>query len=306
MSSSSTIASTASAAFQSLISSSSVDLSAFFVYYLQFKLLLCSLCSVAITAETIKFHLSFHFKKKKEEDILKHFINEIAKLKLLSVDDTLKLLKNTENLRSFKELVLLDDVFQCTACLSICQSLDKIRRHCKKEHQENYKSCSRSHIKAQCLKSNSYFFLVHIDDISLSEAVEQSSSLVSADNAMSSFLSSYNANLEKIQKKTRTLKLKQTAEELSAFQDQTKYLSFLNHRNLLDLSKTVLSVDKEAESELYLFTVAFDQLISSAMIRVKSLSRQHLYILNSFQLEKTSLKRFKLVQNVSTLTRYKN
>ncbi len=122
--------------------------------------------------------------------------------------------------------------------------------------------------------------------------------------AASALLSSYEKKVEKIQAKSDVIDLKHTREELSAFQLQTHYLNFLNRRNYSFVHTFVQSADKTSERVLFALSVQIKQLLKISLSRVQHMSRQHLNVLNSFELNHTRIKGFKATQNLSTIDKY--
>jgi hypothetical protein len=187
-----------------------------------------------------------------------------------------------------------------------------MKRHCSKNHASDFKHTVTSFITAQCLLQNNLFFQVQARSNSVVSNVasniqdiefDQNNDLQS-DLAVSILLSSYEKKVEKIQAKSEIIDLKYTWEELSAFQIQTQYLNFLNRRNYSFINTFVQSADKTSEHILFALSLQIKQLFQTSLSWVQYMSRQHLNVLNSFELNNIQIKSFKATQNLSTIDKY--
>jgi hypothetical protein len=89
-----------------------------FVYYLEYKLLLCSICQRAILVNPrFKLHFKNYIKEIENpisSKVQLEIINKCSSLNILSLEESLDLiLKNKEFISPFKELELLKDLYFC-------------------------------------------------------------------------------------------------------------------------------------------------------------------------------------------------
>jgi len=167
-----------------------------------------------------------------------------------------------------------------------------MKRHCTHDHANDFKHIVTSFITAQSLLKNRFFFQVQARSLSIVSNIASDTHIIESDNendlqsdlAVSTLLSSYEKKVEKIQAKSEIIDLKHTREELSAFQIQTQYLNFLNRRNYSFINTFVQSADKTSEHILFALSLQIKQLFQTSLSRVQYMSRQHLNVLNSFEL----------------------
>ena len=148
---------------------------------------------------------------------------------------------------------------------------------------------------------NRFFFQVQAHSLSTISNITSDIQITESDNdddeqfdlAASTLLSSYEKKVEKIQAKSDIINLKHSREELSAFQIQTQYLNFLNRRNYSFINTFVQSANSTSEHILFALSLQIKQLLKTSLSQVQYMSRQHLNVLNSFELNNIRIKSFK-------------
>ena len=235
-------------------------------------------------------------------------------MQLFTAAHTLSLLQqSTVLLSDFSELVLYNNAFSCNVCKHVLLNMKNMKRHCTEDHARNFKSIVTSFVTAQSLIKNRFFFQVQARSIStLSNIASDIQTVESSDNenneqsdfAVSTLLSSYEKKKEKIQAKSDIINLKHSREEQSAFQLQTSYLKFLNRRNYSFMNTFVQSANSTSEHILFALSLQIKQLFQTSLSQVQYMTRQHLNVLNSFELNNTRIKSFKATQNLSTIDKY--
>ena len=159
---------------------------------------------------------------------------------------------------------------------------------------------------------NRFFFQVQAHSLSTISNITSDIQIAESDNdddeqfdlAASTLLSSYEKKVEKIHAKSDIINLKHSQEELSAFQVQTQYLNFLNRRDYSFMNTFVQSANSTSEHILFALSLQIKQLLKTSLSQVQYMSRQHLNVLNSFELNNIRIKSFKATQNLSTIDKY--
>jgi hypothetical protein len=280
----------------------------FLSYYSKFSLLLCSECHIALFSDTFSSHVKFQEKEKQQK-----LLSRISSLQLFTASYTLSLIQQSlTTVSDFSELVIHNNAFSCNICKQVLLNMKNMKRHCTHDHASNFKHTVTSFITAQSLLKNRFFFQVQARLLSIVSNVASDVHNIESDNdndfqsdlAASTLLSSYEKKVEKIQAKSEIIDLKYTREELSTFQIQTQYLNFLNRRNYSFVNTFVQSADKTSEHILFALSLQIKQLFQTSLSRVRYMSRQHLNVLNSFELNHIRIKSFKATQMLLTIDKY--
>ena len=143
-------------------------------YYKEFKLLLCSSCSLAINPLNLRGHLLKHCPLLKGKEKISFVNKALAFIKKLEVS-TLKesfflilLFSSYFPLYSFKELVIKENLYSCSidpSCSLLKSSLINIKRHINEEHMSllsnrDINDCYKVVAKGQSLEDNKFFFTI--------------------------------------------------------------------------------------------------------------------------------------------------
>ena len=276
--------------------------------------MLCSECRIALFPDTFASHVRFHHKRHAEKQEQQELLSQISSLSLYTAAKTFALIQESSSIPFiFSELNVHKNAFSCNICRQVLLNKKNMKRHCVKDHASDFKHIVTSSVYAQSLLKNRFFFQVQARSTSSVLNVESDIHSVKSDNddddtqsalAASALLSSYEKKVEKIHAKADVIDLKHTREELSAFQLQTHYLNFLNRRNFAFVNTFVQPADKRSEHVLFALSVQIKRLLKTSLSRVQHMSRQHLNVLNSFELNHTRIKGFKATQNLSTINKY--
>ncbi len=285
----------------------------FLSYFSKFSLLLCSECRVALFSDTFSSHVKSHYKQHAEKEKQRELLSQISSLSLFTAAETFALIQQLSmTLSAFSELDVHKNAFSCNLCHLVLLNKENMKRHCSKNHASDFKHTVTSSVTAQSLHKRRFFFQVQARSLSTVSNVASDIQSIESDNdndlqsdlAVSTLLSSYEKKVEKIQAKSEIIDLKHTREELSAFQIQTQYLNFLNRRNYSFVNTFVQSADKTSEHILFALSLQIKQLLQKSLSQVQYMSRQHLNMLNSFELNNIRIKSFKATQNLSTINKY--
>ncbi len=276
-------------------------------------MLLCSECHIALFSDTFSSHVKSHYKQHAEKEKQRELLLQISSLSLFTAAKTFALIQQSlMTLFAFSELDVHKNAFSCNLCHQVLMNKENMKRHCSKNHASDFKHTVTLNILAQSLHKNRFFFQVQARSLLSVSNVESDIQSIESDNdndlqsdlAVSTLLSSYEKKVEKIQAKSEIIDLKHTREELSAFQIQTQYLNFLNRRNYSFVNTFVQSADKTSEHILFALSLQIKQLLQKSLSQVQYMSRQHLNVLNSFELNNIRIKSFKATQNLSTIDKY--
>jgi len=285
----------------------------FLSYYFKFSLLLCSECCIALFSDTFSSHVKFHYKQHAEKEKQRELLSKISSFSLYTASETFALMQHLSvTLFAFSELNIHKNAFSCNLCHQVLLNKENMKRHCSKNHSSDFKHTVTSCILAQSLLKNRFFFQVQARSLSTVSNIASDIQSIESDNdndlqsdlAVSTLLSSYEKKVEKIQAKSEIIDLKHTREELSAFQIQTQYLNFLNRRNYSFVNTFMQSADKISEHILFALSLQIKQLFQTSLSQVQYMSRQHLNVLNSFELNNIWIKSFKATQNLFTIDKY--
>src|SRR5450432_2969572 len=300
----------------------------FLTYYKDFKLLLCSTCSISINPSYFKGHFTKHslgFKGKEKERFVLKAISILETLDITSPPLSQELIltfSSQHTLFPLKELPLLKNLFQCSLCSIIKSNNKNIKRHIQ-EHRRELEEVENQDLslsyrviaKGQSLERNKYFFkveekgkgrLIEVEGEEEEEEEEEGgratlspipslfqeeskeSSLPNLQieenpylEASSLFIRDFNLKREKLEKKMSIYSLSQE-EPLTSFQKKTRYIQFLNKKNLRSLS-SLGSPIKEDEELLFILSLNLKELLYLSLEKSSYISNIHLKHLNSFQ-----------------------
>jgi hypothetical protein len=299
----------------------------FLSYYKDFKLLLCSKCSLAIYSTAFKSHIIKHLKlfpKEEKASLLDQALLVYNSLEVSSLKESLELIilfTKSFELQAFKELKVLD-LFLCNLnsnCSVILSSEYSIKRHIREKHST---SSSRSSlgpsyrvIKGQALEINKFFFeikpkslvLGSLEDSSRSRSNRSRSSSSSSridalEQAKEVFLASSSKKEEQYLEELSSFTL-DPKDKLSPFQVKTRYIEYINKYSVKDLVELVAPL-KENEKVLEVLVLNLEELLYLSLEKTVFLNKIHLNILNSFEDNKIRNKPFKPLLTNNTRVRY--
>src|SRR5450432_258452 len=293
----------------------------FITYYKDFKLLLCSTCSTSINPAFYKGHFAKHslgLKGKEKDKLILKVISILEALDITSLSISQELIlsfSSRHTLFPLKELPLLKNLFQCSLCSCIKVNDYGIKRHLREEHKEEIggyqdQSLTSRYIpiaRAQSLDHNRFFFKVEEkgkgrfieeegeEEPTLSsspspfEEESRESSLLNPQieenpylQASSLFIRDYNLKKEKLEKKMSIYSLSHQ-EPLTPFQKKTRYIQFLDTKNLRSLSSLGSPIKENEEPLLFILSLNLKELLYLSLEKSSYISNVHLQHLNSFQ-----------------------
>ena len=221
----------------------------FLSYYPDFKLILCSICSISIIPSAFKSHLNKHiklYKKEKQHSILTKALDIFNSLEVTSLKESLNLINiysKSISLVAFKELKV-KDLFICTSninCSLIFNSKYRIKRHIRENHSSSSFIDSKTSfykvIKGQSLENYKFSFEISLttsiinSSITFNRTRSNSPSLESIEQAKQAFLTKYSKKEKSFNKELNSFKLN-SKEKLSPFQIKTRYIEYINKYNI--------------------------------------------------------------------------
>lgn len=298
-----------------------------FIYYLDFKLLLCSTCKSAVLRDHIKGHVFKHLSSYKgEAKVSKATSLATSFLSSLEVEPISKSLERVLSFQAtidpfllFQELEI-NAFYKCLTCSNLFKSQQNIRRHRAQEHAGPKLDPYYIVTQGQALESFRSFLEVKLREggaeVDLSspgpasprppllaaEPVTSSPARDPLEEAKRAFLSSFSQKEELYLKKLSSSNLDKS-EKLTPFQIKTRYIEYINKYNINDLVQLCTPL-KEDELILEVLVINIKELLYLSLEKVTFLSKSHLNILNSFEASRTRNKPFKLLLNSASRTKY--
>ncbi|KAN0099058.1 hypothetical protein V8E51_012833 [Hyaloscypha variabilis] len=298
-----------------------------FIYYLDFKLLLCATCKSAVSQDYIKGHIFKHIStykgKAKVSKATSFATTLLSSFEVKSVSKSLELVLDfqatIDTFFRFQELETTS-FYKCITCSSLFRSQQNIQRHRAQEHASLKLDPYYIVIKGQSLEPTRYFFELQLKEkgvkVNLSsprptsprpprleaENVPSSPTLDPLEEAKRAFLSSFSQKEAVYLTKLGSFSL-DPAEKLTPFQIKTRYVEYIHKYNINDLVELCAPL-KEGESVLEVLAVNLKEMLYLSLEKVTFLNKSHLNILNSFEASKTRNKPFKPLLNSETRVRY--
>jgi hypothetical protein len=302
-------------------------------YYTDFKVLLCSSCNAAISPANFKGHLAKHFldlKGKAKEDITLRAISILQELEVSPLSSSLDLITSfstTHTLFPFLELGTLRGLYRCVFCLHIVRDKSVVQKHLRKEHSHlSISKLSKSYTviaKGQCLESKRYYFQVETRDkgksvqggeeeegeeeelhspLSTSLDLEEEDPFAQASRL---FLKEFHSKREALFSDSTRYSLSKE-ESLSPLQKKTRYLQFLNNRNLQSLTLLSGPCKEDEEPLLSILVMNIKELLYLSLDKSRYINSVPLQHLNSFQRGVVTNKPFKPLLRSKSRTKYFN
>jgi hypothetical protein len=304
----------------------------FISYYKDFKLLLCSSCNIALNLAQFKGHFTKHFlgtKGKAKDKLVLKAISILQELEVSSLSLSLDLINAfsiTNTLFPFQELKTFFNLFKCSYCTYIVFSKKNLQKHIRDKHQNqglNFDNIalSSSYIvvsKGQSLERNKYCFQVENQDKGkqvLREEKEQNSNNNSLNleeeeedlfvQASNLFIKEFDSKKDSLFNKYKNYSLNKE-EPLSPLQKKTKYIQFLDNKNLQNLAMLCATCNKDEEPLLSILVMNIKELLYLSLDKSRYISNLPLQHLNSFQKGVVKNKPFKPLLKSDSRVKYFN
>jgi superfamily II DNA helicase RecQ len=271
--------------------------------------LLCSICKCAIHFSKAISHLKLHLTDFQLDN--SSYSIHLFSLDIHSFEKSLSLLQNTSNLSAFSELSLIKTGLLCVKddCQSLFISKQNIARHLSSTHNIKRKKQQSQFIQScflQSLQTNNMFFQVNMFSSSSSTSSVSESNQLDDQDLINNYLDSIHAK-QRAQNAELVLLSKTTVQEHSAFQNQAKYTHFLRNKNLQDCVKLLeldFSQHSNSSEKTQFLSLVIDYLLIAGESKLQILNRTCLQILNSFNAEKITLRKFQALQESDRLKKY--
>jgi hypothetical protein len=282
-------------------------------YYKDFKLLLCSSCKIALNPANFKGHFVRHFldlKGKAKIEAISRATSVLQELEVSPLSLSLNLITSFSTMHTlfpFQELnTLKRGLYKCAFCPYVVLNKLVVQRHLREQHGHlKVSSLSKSYTavaRGQSLESTKYYFQVEAKDKGKEaqgtrggeEEEGLHSPLLSASpldleegedpfaQASRLFLKEFHSKREALFSDSARYSLSKE-ETLSPLQKKTKYLQFLNKRNLQSLALLSSPCGQDEEPLLHILVLNLKELLYLSLDKsmyVNSVPLQHL---NSFQ-----------------------
>jgi hypothetical protein len=303
-------------------------------YYEDFKVLLCASCNTAISPVNLKGHLAKHFldlKGKVKEDIILRAISILQELEVSPLSSSLDLITSfstTHTLFPFQELGTFKSLHKCTFCGHIVRNKKVVLKHLKEEHSYlKVSKLSKGYIvvaKGQCLESKRHYFQVETRDenkqaqrgeegeeeegeelhspLSASLDLEEEDAFAQASRL---FLKEFHSKREVLFSNSTHYSLSKD-ESLSPLQKKTRYLQFLNNRDLQSLTLLSGPCKEDEEPLLSILVMNLKKLLYLSLDKSRYINSVPLQHLNSFQRGVVTNKPFKPLLRSESRTKYFN
>jgi hypothetical protein len=259
------------------------------LYYIDFKLLLCSICNIAISKSNIEFHFSIDYfqsinnnqlKKQKKIELLQLLLLlNISDLK--SSYDLICLFANQFLLFAFSELKIIDTVYKCNYCNYTLFNKKNMQKHCKKNHSSfSINNCFTTS-KSQSLKFNKYYFTIESSSNNNNNTIVD----LNSDNSLFKiasdvFKSDFLSQKAEINKQINLIKINKQ-KKLTSFQIKTRYIEFITVFNRQQLVDLVDITNVKLKIEILLINI--QKMLYLNLKKVVFLNKIHLNVLNSFK-----------------------
>jgi Orsellinic acid/F9775 biosynthesis cluster protein D len=302
-------------------------------YYKDFRVLLCSSCKIAISSANFKGYLAKHsldLKGKVKGDTIRRATSILQELEVSSLSLSLDLITSfstTHTLFPFPKLGTLNSLHKCAFCLYIVKGKKVIQKHLKEEHSYlKVSKLSKSYIvvaKGQCLEPKRYYFQVKTRDKGKQaqrgeegeEEEEELHSPLSASldleeedpfaQASRLFLKEFYSKKEALFSNSTRYSLSKE-ECLSPLQKKTRYLQFLNNKNLQSFALLSSPYKEDKEPLLSILVMNLKELLYLSLDKSRYINNVLLQHLNSFQRGVVRNKPFKPLLRSKSCTKYFN
>ena len=114
----------------------------------------------------------------------------------------------------------------------------------------------------------------------------------------------FDKTVENLEIRKKFVDFRNTNVEQSSFYNQTKYFDIINNQNTDVIYDLAQNYEKVNDSFLRILSIVLECLLLDISLNVSQFDRQHLNILNSFEYNKTIMKRFKVVQELASFRKY--
>ena len=162
--------------------------------------------------------------------------------------------------------------------------------------------------------SNRFFFEIQSneeysnpDDIS-NDSISEDQYIDRNDNIFElvkdDFMKQFDKTVENLEIRKKFVDFRNTNVEQNSFHIQTKYFNIINNQNIDVIYDLALNYEKVNESFLRIFFIFLKCLLLNISSSVSQFDRQHLNILNNFEYNKTIMKKFKVVQELTSFRKY--
>ena len=216
---------------------------------------------------------------------------------------------------------IISNLFQCSFCSVISINIANIKKHLRKNHKNKLQEIPdldlfNSYIviaEGQNLEANRFYFQVESKNknkkqdstsrkSSLEEQEEQEDFFTTAKVL---FLQDLEVKEEKLQKKLSKFQLNKE-DNLTPFQIRTRYINFLNNRNLQDLVSLSNLSKKEEDISINILVLNLQEILYLSIERSFYLNKISLNLLNSFEKDRTKNTPFKPLLKIGTKQKYFN
>ena len=289
----------------------------FLVYYSDFSLLLCKKHKIGIFRNSLRAHIKEHLDELSiSSSFYKEVINFFQLYTLSTPEDIHKRLQSIEKVKSFPELDIINSAFLCTFpnCKSISLSKKKMRVHYNTIHKSENTLLFKENIRIQTLLPSRFLFEVELnednpspEDISNNSTSEDQYIDINDDTfelAKDDFMKQFDKTVENLEIRKKFVDFRNTNVEQNSFYIQTKYFDIINNQNTDVIYDLASNYEKVNDSFLRILSITLECLLLNISLKVSQFDRQHLNILNSFEYNKTIMKRFKVVQELASFRKY--
>ena len=287
----------------------------FLIYYSDFSLLLCKKHKIAIFRKTLRVHIKEHLDDLSiPSSFYKEILDFFDSYNISTPEDIYKKLQGIEKVKSFPELDITSNAFLCINCKSISLSKRKSQLHCRESHSSSFTSLIKENIQIQRLLPNRYFFEIqsneeypNSDDIS-NDSTSEDQYIDKNDNtfelAKDDFMKQFDKTVENLEIRKKFVDFRNTNVEQNSFHIQTKYFDIINNQNIDVIYDLVLNYEKVNESFFRILFISLECLFLNISSNVSQFDRQHLNVLNNFEYNKIIMKKFKVVQKLTSFRKY--
>ena len=114
----------------------------------------------------------------------------------------------------------------------------------------------------------------------------------------------FDKTVENLEIRKKFVDFRNTNVEQNSFHIQTKYFDIINNQNTDVIYDLASNYEKVNESFLRILSISLECLLLNISSSVSQFDRQHLNVLNSFEYNKTIMKKFKVVQELASFRKY--
>ena len=114
----------------------------------------------------------------------------------------------------------------------------------------------------------------------------------------------FDKTVENLEIRKKFVDFRNTNVEQNSFHIQTKYFDIINNQNIDVIYDLVSNYEKVNESFLRILFISLKFLLLNISSSVSQIDRQHLNVLNNFEYNKIIMKKFKVVQELTSFRKY--